>query len=85
MNLKNVGYINYFSGGVYTAIHEDIRLSAKDSLFRSIDKNAIHTVSDCLRQFAVETHAFIPKVSHGIRETNYPEARWFNGVSLDGY
>jgi hypothetical protein len=85
MNLKNVGFNRYVSGRVHTAIHEDIRLSAKDSLFRSTDKNIIHTVSDCLRQFAVETHAFIPKVSHGIRETNYPEARWFNGVSLDGY
>ncbi len=85
MNLKNVGFNRYVSGTVYTAIHEDIRLSAKDSLFRSIDKNAIRTVSDCLRQFAVETHSLIPKVSEGIRSTNYPEARWFNGVSLDGH
>jgi hypothetical protein len=85
MNLKNVGFRNYVNGAVYTAIHESVRLSAKDSVFKSADKTAINIVSEYVRQFAVETHSLIPKVSQGIRLTNYPETRWFNGISLDGH
>ena len=85
MDLKNVGYRNYISGTVYTAIHEDIRLSAKDSLFRSADKTAITSVSDYVRPFATEAHSMFIKVSEAVRKTNYPEARWHNGVSLDGH
>jgi len=85
MNLRNVGFRNYINGAVYTAIHDNVRLSAKDSLFKSADSTPINFVSNYIRQFAIETLTLIPKVSEGIRLTNYPETRWFNGISLDGH